>query len=188
MRLLRLTLTILLVGYAALAGMAAAAPPAGDWPVSTPEEQGMDSASLAKMLDIVQQRGMTYHSIVIVRSGVLVLDANFYPYDPAVPHELASTTKSVTGTLVGIAIQQGYIESVDQPALDFFPEVTNPSPEQQAMTIRHLLTMTSGLMCGTRPGPPSLTRWLTSGRSLCGRCRRTISSTATAPRICCRPS
>lgn len=38
----------------------------------------MNSAALAKMLDIVQQRGMTYHSIVIVRSGVLVLDANFY--------------------------------------------------------------------------------------------------------------
>jgi CubicO group peptidase (beta-lactamase class C family) len=51
--------------------------------------------------------------------------------------------------LIGIAIDEGYIESVDQPVLDFFPERTgaNLDANKKAMTLEHLLTMTSGLEC-----------------------------------------
>ena len=51
--------------------------------------------------------------------------------------------------VVGIAIEQGFIESVDQPMLDFFPEleIANLSEDKQSITLEHLLTMTSGLEC-----------------------------------------
>ena len=58
-----------------------------------------------------------------------------------------SCTKTVVSALVGIAIKEGYIDSVDQKVAEFYPEaVIAPGQESKAdMTIRHLLTMTSGL-------------------------------------------
>jgi CubicO group peptidase (beta-lactamase class C family) len=62
-------------------------------------------------------------------------------------HVLHSCTKSVTSALVGIAMDQGHIQSVDQPVLSFFPERTvgNLDARKEALTLEHLLTMTDGL-------------------------------------------
>lgn len=56
-----------------------------------------------------------------------------------------SVTKSVIALLTGIAIDKGYIESVDQKVLDFFPKYTVKRGEKTIydVTIRHLLTMTA---------------------------------------------
>jgi CubicO group peptidase (beta-lactamase class C family) len=47
---------------------------------------------------------------------------------------------------VGIALQQGYLKSLDQKVIDFFPEYATPDldPRTTAITINNLLTMTSG--------------------------------------------
>jgi CubicO group peptidase (beta-lactamase class C family) len=60
---------------------------------------------------------------------------------------LYSCTKSVTSALVGIALDQGHIQSVEQPVLSFFPErtVANLDARKEAMKLEHLLTMTDGL-------------------------------------------
>jgi CubicO group peptidase (beta-lactamase class C family) len=64
-------------------------------------------------------------------------------------------TKSFTSALIGIAIDKGHIESIDQKVLDFFPEYTPDvhDPLKRGMTIRHLLTMTAGF------------RWRTGARA-----------------------
>lgn len=56
-----------------------------------------------------------------------------------------SVTKSVTSILIGIAIDKGYIKSVDEKVLDFFPNYTVKRGEKTIynITIRHLLTMTA---------------------------------------------
>jgi CubicO group peptidase (beta-lactamase class C family) len=56
----------------------------------------------------------------------------------------------VISTLIGIAIDQGYIEGVDQPLLSFFPDrtIANLDADKQAMTLEHLLTMSAGFRCG----------------------------------------
>lgn len=54
-----------------------------------------------------------------------------------------SVTKTFAGALTGIAIEEGIIESVDTPMLDFFTEASNP--DQQAITVEHLVTMTAGV-------------------------------------------
>jgi CubicO group peptidase (beta-lactamase class C family) len=56
-----------------------------------------------------------------------------------------SVTKSISSTLIGIAIEEGFIESVDQTLSDFLEEeVDTMNPELGEVTIHHLLTMTAG--------------------------------------------
>jgi CubicO group peptidase (beta-lactamase class C family) len=121
--------------------------PTDGWRTSTPEEQGMDSEQLAETMNYLQkQSSFTIHSLLIIRNGYIVTDAYFYPFAPDALHELMSATKSFTSSLIGIAIDKGYIEGVEQPVLDFFPErtVANLDANKEAMTLENLLTMRSG--------------------------------------------
>ena len=58
---------------------------------------------------------------------------------------IASATKSVVALLVGIAIDKGYIDSLDQHILDFFPEYTLKRGEKTlpSVKLKHLLSMTA---------------------------------------------
>jgi CubicO group peptidase (beta-lactamase class C family) len=110
----------------------------------------MDSEKLAELMDYLQiQKSIDIHNLLIIRNGYRVLDAYFYPHEPHMLHDLASATKSFMSTLIGIAINQGYIENVEQPVLDFFPgrTVSNLDAKKEAMTLENLLTMRSGLKC-----------------------------------------
>jgi CubicO group peptidase (beta-lactamase class C family) len=107
----------------------------------------MDAAKLAQMLDAVRVQELRLFSLLVIRHGYIVSETYFGPYDQQTARELYSCTKSFVGTLVGIAVDRGYIESVGQPVADFFPGRVfgNDSPEKAAMTLENLLTMTSGL-------------------------------------------
>lgn len=120
--------------------------PTGGWRTATPESQGMDSVRLADMLDHIRRQEIPIHSLVVVRGGYIVAEANFYPYRADQKHRVYSVTKSITSALVGIALAQGHIDRVDRPALDFFPGRTVPDRDsKQGITLEHLLAMTSGL-------------------------------------------
>lgn len=123
--------------------------PTEGWRQSSPEQQGMISGKLADMLAFVKNRGYAIDSITIIRNGYIVTDAYFYPFSKALKHRLHSCTKSITSALVGIAIDQGYIEGVNQPVLAFFPNRSfrDLDHRKKSMTLEHLLTMTSGLNC-----------------------------------------
>ena len=122
--------------------------PAESWRTSTPEEQGLDSAKLAKGLLAIRENGTNIHSLMIVRNGAVILDSYFYPYDGSTYHDLASVTKSVMTTLIGIAADQGKL-SLDDPMLSFFPDrdIANLDERKQGITVRHLVSMSSGLDC-----------------------------------------
>ena len=129
--------------------------PTGGWRTSTPEEQGMDSAVLAKAVDFLQEKKEDFnvHSILIIRNGYMVMDAYFYPFTQGSLHDLAYVTKSFTSTLIGVAINEGYVASVDEPVLEFFPErtIANVDANKEGMTLEDLLTMRSGFECTNRP-------------------------------------
>src|SRR5512139_2952022 len=95
--------------------------PTQGWRESTPEEQGFDSDKLAEGLQAIQDRNINIDSLLVIRNGSVFLDAYFYPYDGTTTHDLASVTKSVMTTLIGIAAGQGKLQ-LDQPMLSFFPE------------------------------------------------------------------
>ena len=105
----------------------------------------MASAELADLVDFGAANGMD--SVLVVRHGTLVLEATYAPFRPGLKHLVNSVTKGVVGTLVGIAQQEGTIERLGAPVLGFFPErqVASASAQKSAMTLEHLLDMTSGL-------------------------------------------
>ena len=118
---------------------------AEEWPTSSPEAQGMSSQELTKLIDFGIGNGMD--SVLVTRHGTIVAEAYYAPFAPATKHRINSATKSVIGSLVAIALDEGLINSLDQPVLDFFPGRTfaNTDGRKKAMTLRHLLDMTSGL-------------------------------------------
>ncbi|MBF0377815.1 MAG: serine hydrolase [Desulfamplus sp.] len=127
--------------------------PTQAWHTATPEQQGMDSEKLAESLDFVRRNEVDIHSLLIIRNGHIVLDASFYPFRAEQLHDLASVTKSVTSTLIGVAIGRQKLSSVRQPLLSLFPQrpIANRDERKEGVTIKDLLTMTSGLDCRFQP-------------------------------------
>lgn len=119
--------------------------PTRGWQTSTPEDQGMDSTALARLVETGQSKNAD--SILIVRHGKIVLDAYYAPYTAELPHVINSVTKSVVGTLAAIAIKDGLLPGTDQPVLPFFAArgVVNLDDAKKSITLQHLLDMTSGL-------------------------------------------
>jgi CubicO group peptidase (beta-lactamase class C family) len=119
------------------------------WPTATPGEQGLNADLLARVVDTIQEREYAIDSVTVIRNGYIVLDEYFPPFEPNSTHIIHSCTKSIVSALIGIAIDQGYIEGVDQPVFDLFPGRTaaNLDAEKEAMTLEDLLMMSSGLEC-----------------------------------------
>lgn len=115
--------------------------PDPDWPEALPEEQGFDAAQLEEAAAIAD--ALDSYCLLVIRNGQLVFERYFRGHDAYTPQKSFSVAKSYTSALVGIAIARGDIEGLDQSAADFIPEWQGTSRE--AITIEHLLTMTSGL-------------------------------------------
>ena len=90
------------------------------------------------------------HNILIVKDGRLVFEEYFYNQSPYRSHEVASITKSFTSLLVGLAIEHGYLDSLDEKILAFFPEylpLQGADERVEDLTIEDLLTMRHGWEC-----------------------------------------
>lgn len=117
------------------------------WSSIHPELVQMDSSVLGSMIYDVENNYYAVYSIIIVKNGFLVKEWYRIPYDKDELFRVFSVSKSVTSTLIGIALDKGFINNLDEFVLDYFPDydIANPSPQKDAMTIWHLLTMTTGL-------------------------------------------
>ena len=119
--------------------------PGDDWEVSTPEAEGLDPMLLAKLYyDAAELE--TLYGLLVIKNGHLIAEDYF---NGATVDQLSgrqSVTKSVTSALVGIALEQGYLSSVDQQMLEFFPELAGQitDPRKAQITIRDLLQMRGG--------------------------------------------
>jgi CubicO group peptidase (beta-lactamase class C family) len=132
------------------------------WETASLSSVGMDETPLLRLLQKLNNTSdHRIHSILIIKDGKLVFE-EYFPgekfklaqptgetgFDMFDTHTLCSVTKSVTSALIGIAMDKGFIQSVDQKVFDFFPEYSyllTSAPEKNALTLEHLLTMTSGL-------------------------------------------
>jgi CubicO group peptidase (beta-lactamase class C family) len=131
------------------------------WETASLVDTGFDVSRLVSLMNAV--RNGTYdalHGLLIVRQGKLVFEEYFpgyassggrqegawIEYDRDTKHECQSATKSFRSAALGIAINQGFIDSVDEPVLSFFPELADLNTgEKSQITLWHLLTMSSGL-------------------------------------------
>ncbi len=116
-----------------------------DLETSTPEAQGLDPAILAAADAHIKSDLPHLRSFLLVRNGLLVLE-NYYGNGSRGLHlPLHSVTKNFTSTIIGIAIDRGWVDSLDQRISDFFPEYfPDDDARKDLITVRHLLTMSSG--------------------------------------------
>jgi CubicO group peptidase (beta-lactamase class C family) len=121
--------------------------PTDAWPTAAPEACDVDANHLVRSLEQLPQVCPDLHSLLLVRHGRLIVERYFGGSQPQDAWNVKSATKSMLSALVGIALERGYIHSLDQPVLDFFPEYRDQvtDPRKQQITIRHLLTMSAGL-------------------------------------------
>jgi len=121
---------------------------------------GIDSAVLLRMqADVTNGVYPNLHSVLIARHGRLLYE-HYWPgkdellgrdlgvvaHDRDSLHDIRSCTKSIVSACIGIAIGQGKIKSVETPVFSFFPEyAAQDTGMKAALTIRDLLTMSSGL-------------------------------------------
>lgn len=125
--------------------------PTRAWLSADPAAVGMDGALLSNLGREIQVRYRSINACLVVRNGYLAFEKYSNGFGPDDSHLVASVTKSFISALIGIAIQEDYIDDVDQKALDFFPEFKAAAgdPLKRQLTIQHLLTMTAGFQWRT---------------------------------------
>ncbi len=159
-RLVRLVRPVMLAMLActlaacAFRGLRARTRPIEGWPLADPAEVAMDGSKLKAAIDRLDgERRHGIDSMLVVRRGRLVAEHYWHGYDMSTLHDLRSATKSVTSLLVGIALDQGLLRDVHDPALPYlaraYPELAG-GPRDPPITLEHLLTMRSGLACDDR--------------------------------------
>ena len=117
------------------------------WGRSTPEDQGVDSLELIRILSLIREQNLDIHSVLISRNGRMLAECYVHPYDKDMLHNVKSVSKSIMSALTGIALREGFIADLDQTVDEFFPQYfgENPGDRRREITLRHLLTMTAGL-------------------------------------------
>ena len=105
----------------------------------------MSSEKLARLVEFGGLNAVD--SLLVTRHGRIVLEATYAPFRAGLKHHIYSSTKSVTSTLVGMALGDGALDNTERKALDFFPgrTIANLDDAKKAITVQHLLDMTSGL-------------------------------------------
>ncbi len=133
-------------GWETPAGEIEAYWPTEGWRVAMAEDVDIDYEMLVEMVDYINSEGIGADSVMVIKDGYVVLDAYFPPFDEGEIHIVYSCTKSVVSTLIGLAMEEGLIESLDLGLADLFPDRTmdNQSAWKDEITLRDLLTMTAG--------------------------------------------
>ncbi len=123
--------------------------PTDSWLSSTPEEQGTDSKQLLDMMEYLIEREYDIHSLLVIRNGYVILDSYIYPFNEGINHNLYSVTKSFVGSLIGISIDDGYVEGVSQEIVALFPgrSLNNLNKNKEDTTLTDFLSMSSGWEC-----------------------------------------
>ncbi len=117
------------------------------WAISTPEAEGLNVAALADVYAKAQK--MPYiHSLLVLRHGKLVAERYFNGYTVYAADSVKSVSKSILSALVGIALHQGHLKSVEQNLATLLPDVVSETQyaDKIPITLKHLMTMNSGLV------------------------------------------
>lgn len=140
------------------------------WPIGSQAAAGLDARRLCDLVvELDNSPQDNVHAVLVVRAGRLVFedyrsgpdqrwgqDLGSVAHRPETLHDLRSVSKSVTSLLVGIAIDRRLIAGVDEPVFSFFPDLADlRTPEKDAILVRHLLAMSSGIAWDENSRPPT---------------------------------
>ncbi len=116
-----------------------------DWPEAKPEDEGFNAAVLAQAVDQLVVSPMV-RSVLVARHGKLVAERYAHGGTVDRANNMHSASKSILSALVGIAIREGHIASVDEKVAAFLPEhFADGNNARGQITVAHLLTMSAGL-------------------------------------------
>ncbi|MDE5544203.1 MAG: beta-lactamase family protein, partial [Bacteroidales bacterium] len=121
---------------------------ADGWAVSSPQAQGLDSLSLLAVLQDFSNNKAWWQarSLMVARNGFLVAEAYRQSLsDRARPCAVWSCTKQVLALTTFMAIEQGYVEGLSASVAQYLPTYAQAHPDKKDITLRQLLTMTSGI-------------------------------------------
>jgi CubicO group peptidase (beta-lactamase class C family) len=118
------------------------------WQISSPEAENLNKDKLRQAYQLVydKNRFVMAKSLLVFRNGKLVAEA--YPHDKqdvGRHHNIQSCTKSVTAVLLGVAVQQNLIHSLDEKLYDIYPELFDKDAGKRDIRISDVLTMRSGI-------------------------------------------
>jgi CubicO group peptidase (beta-lactamase class C family) len=121
--------------------------PTAGWRTAAPNQQGMDPKVLGDLDRQVPEQYPQVRSLLVVRHGYLVYERYWQGFDAADGHEIHSVTKGITSALVGIALRDHVLRSLDQTVGELLAThlPRHADPRLRAVTLRQLLTMTGGL-------------------------------------------
>lgn len=135
----RILIVFALIACVPLAALGQTVFPAADWQVSEPESQSMSAEGVAKIGQWLKDNGSK--TGLIVRHGHIVGEWYFDGATPQSKFIVYSTTKSISSTAVGVAVEQGKLKLASKVG-DFFPDA-KPAQKRE-ITVQQLLSMTSG--------------------------------------------
>ena len=117
----------------------------GRLPRTEPKEVGISPDAILTLIKGAKEQNLELHSLMVLRHGKVAAEGWWAPYQPTYRHLLWSVSKSFTSTAIGFAISEGLL-TIQDKVLSFFPEYApaDPSPNLEAMTLWHLITMTTG--------------------------------------------
>jgi len=126
------------------------------WPVSTLAAEHIDQPQIERFVQMLIDQpiedvhSQEIHGVLIARHGRLVLEEYFHGIDGNARHDTRSAAKSLTSVMIGAAMQAGVSIGPSTPVYATMGADAGGEPRKQAMTLEHLLTMSSGFHCDDR--------------------------------------
>lgn len=115
------------------------------WEKKKCEELNLNRDIILSLDEIISKEYTNTEGIIILKKGYIIYENYFKNIDKSTKVNIASITKSIISSLIGIAIDMKLIKSVDERVLSFFPEYSFDKKNnlRDEMTIENLLTMTA---------------------------------------------
>jgi CubicO group peptidase (beta-lactamase class C family) len=121
--------------------------PTAGWRTAGPDQQGMDLAVLEDLNTAVPNFYSQVRSVLVIRHGYLVYERYWHGFTASDGHDSRSVTKSFISALVGIALRDRHLKSLDQTVEELLADhlPAHADPRLRKATVKQLLAMTSGL-------------------------------------------
>ncbi len=131
--------------------------PDDDWETADLTDVDLEKSAFETIFDTRDMESLNIHSILVIKNNTLVLEeyfpgedieGNTFDYDRNTPHEVYSVTKSITSLLIGIAIEQGVIASIDDEISTYLPDYSAllNTDAKADITLYDSLTMQTGIL------------------------------------------
>ena len=125
--------------------------PIPNLPMLSIEDAGFNRDSLNALDDRIDSIDHSHlKRLVVIKDNKLVLDWYYNTFGRNHIHDIRSAGKSITSLLLGVAIKEGLVQSLEQDVYSFFPKEKYPSmlEDFKKIKIKHLLDMSFRIGCG----------------------------------------